>query len=352
MKKRKVFGVLVAVIALSIVFTSGVAFGTLLEVEEVASMTVAHIGGGVTSYNGKLYVWTGYTNSGPRHYDRTAKMEIYDPQTDTWSEGAAIPQAKSMPVSYELNGKFYTVGGETNPSGSFTNTVHRYQPSTDTWVQMNSFDRTIWQGHSVVANGKAYVFGGASGYGTPSSSLHEYNEAGDSWISKTSMPTGVSYPAATSYDDKVWVFGGPQSYHPTVITDEVQIYNPETDSWTHGDSIPWKLVYSEAVTYENEIWLFARLVYDEDLGDWIDNEYAYRYSPVTSDWARFSFELPDPMSANYDSPLGLIGDYVYFTSNYENDTRSPRVFRTQIPEPATLLLFGLGGLALRKKRRA
>ena len=43
-------------------------------------------------------------------------MEIYDPYTGMWSLGADIPQVKSQPVAFELNGNFYTIGGETNPS--------------------------------------------------------------------------------------------------------------------------------------------------------------------------------------------------------------------------------------------
>ncbi|GAH60593.1 unnamed protein product, partial [marine sediment metagenome] len=64
--------------------------------EEIASMSDAHSGAGVVSYEGKLYVWTGYTNYGPSHYNRTVKMEIYDPDTDTWSRGSDVPQVKAL----------------------------------------------------------------------------------------------------------------------------------------------------------------------------------------------------------------------------------------------------------------
>jgi probable HAF family extracellular repeat protein len=306
--------------------------------EEIASMDVGHSGAGVVSYDGKLYVWTGYTNYGPTHYNRTAKMEIYDPDANTWSDGADIPQLKSLPACFELNGKFYTVGGETNPSGSFTNTVHRYDPDTDTWVHMNNFPRRIWQGQAVACCDKAYVFGGATGYGNPLSSLYEYDEASDAWIPKAPMLTGVSHPAAVCFDNKIWVFGGVASFHPTMITKEIQIYDPSANTWESGGDIPWKLNGMQAIVYNNDIWIFASSLYDEGTGDWVDNEYAYQFSPETSEWTRHPFPrtLTPPIEPYYDSKLALINGYVYLTHTYDTTTHenSERAFKVKICELA------------------
>ncbi len=309
--------------------------------EEIASMEDSHSGGGVVSYDGKLYVWAGYTNYGPTHYNRTPKMEIYDPDTDTWSLGADIPQLKSSAACFELNGKFYTVGGETNPSSSFTKTVHRYNPDTDTWVQMNDFPRRIWQGKAVVCCGKAYVFGGASGYGMPSSAVHEYDEASDAWIPKASMLTGVSSPAVVCFDNKIWVFGGAsyiQPYQPTVITKEIQVYDCATNTWAYCDDMPWKVTSSQAVVYNNDIWLFTSAVWDEGIGDWIENEYAYKFSPGcagTGEWTSCAFTFTPPIKPGYGSKLGLIDGYTYFTDTHDTTTGidSERAFKVQIGEP-------------------
>lgn len=306
--------------------------------EEIASMDVGHNGAGVVSYDGKLYVWTGYTNYGPTHYNRTAKMEIYDPDANTWSDGADIPQVKSQPACFDLNGKFYTVGGETNPSGSFTNTVHRYDPNADSWTTMNNFPRRIWQGSGVGCGGKAYVFGGATGYGNPLSSVYEYDEASDAWIPKAPMLTGVSYPAAVCSDNKIWVFGGVASFHPTTITKEIQIYDPSANTWESGGDMHWKLNGMQAIVYNNDIWLFASSLYDEGTADWVDNEYAYQFSPETSEWTRHPFPrtLTLPIEPYYGSKLALINGYVYLTHTYDTTTHenSERAFKVKICELA------------------
>ncbi len=328
----------VCVSLLSFTYTCEAADCELIP-EEIASMQVSHQGGGVVAYDANLYVWTGYTKFGPRHYNRTAKMEIYDPDTDSWSSGADIPQVKSSPVCFELNGKFYTVGGETNPSSSFTNTVHRYDPDTDTWLQMNNFPRRIWDGEAVVCGGKAYVFGGASGYGMPSSAVHEYDEASDAWIPRASMLTGVSYPAAVCFENKIWVFGGAsyiQPYQPTVITKEIQVYDCATNTWAYCDDMPWKLSGTQAVVYNNDIWIFASSVWDEGIGDRIQNEYAYKFSPGCSgsgEWTRCAFTFIAPVKATYGSKLGLLDGYVYFTDIYESDSGSERAFKVGLCLP-------------------
>jgi hypothetical protein len=104
-----------------------------------------HSNGGFVSYDGKLYLWGGLSGS-----SNTARLEVFDPSTQTWMDGAFMPEALRGMGEFELSGFLYSVGGEMNPSGSFSNKILRYDPGADTWQQLANFPTIIWDPQSAV----------------------------------------------------------------------------------------------------------------------------------------------------------------------------------------------------------
>jgi Kelch motif len=64
----------------------------------------------VAEVGGKIYVVGGFR--GEREL-----VEIYDPATDRWSRGDAIPLALHHAAAAGLNGKLYVIGGSVAPLG-------------------------------------------------------------------------------------------------------------------------------------------------------------------------------------------------------------------------------------------
>jgi N-acetylneuraminic acid mutarotase len=341
--------ILTSILVLSVIANSQAG---QLTAEMIEPMSVAHENGGVEVHNGQVYVWSGYTNSGS---PRTDVLEVYDPTANTWTTREPVTGARNGLGNFSLNGKLYSIGGEMSPSGFFSNTVYRYDTASDSWSTMNAFPTSICDSATVTCDGTGYSIGGRHGYGQTYAHTYAYDEAADSWQQKTDMLYSVMGASSICYADKIWIFGGNHKIDEATneFTDKVQVYDPALNSWSYGIDIPVTLSNSKAVVYQDSAWIFSNTAYDEQSETWIDNEYAYEFDFLTEQWHSYQF-IP-PVNTNFCSDLALIGDYVYFTNTYNSiGEPSTAAYRVMVPEPACILLLGLGGFVIRKKthRRA
>ena len=83
-----------------------------------------------TFYDGKLYVvGGGYLNRD----NLSDKLFIYDPNTNSWTEGANLPVALGALTAKFINGTLYAVGG-VDISGTSSNAL-AYDPKTNSWTE-------------------------------------------------------------------------------------------------------------------------------------------------------------------------------------------------------------------------
>ncbi len=114
-----------------------------------------------STVDGMIYVIGG---SNPDWPDPVSTVEAYDPQTDTWTTKASIPVPKTGIWSATLDGKVYVVSGRGKGGSAFGDallpTVDVYDPQTDTWTTVADIPtaRTL---HAVEAvGGEIYAIGG------------------------------------------------------------------------------------------------------------------------------------------------------------------------------------------------
>ena len=91
------------------------------------------------------------------------RIQIYDPETDAWSEGGGIPKARrrggSGAVVYD--GKIYVACGITYGHTEGTNNwFDAYDPETDTWTELEDAPRIRDHFHAVAVNDRMYCIGG------------------------------------------------------------------------------------------------------------------------------------------------------------------------------------------------
>jgi len=139
---------------------------------------------GTFGADGRLYVFGGYGHKGvvrpQNHPDEAAfreavaemkalgrnalrSVEIYDPETDTWSEGAPMPAGRhAMGAALGADGRIYVVGGAVSYSNPYPQEeVFVYDPATDTWSEGPELRHARFH-HGVAAtrDGKIYAVGG------------------------------------------------------------------------------------------------------------------------------------------------------------------------------------------------
>jgi hypothetical protein len=139
---------------------------------------------GTFGRDGRLYVFGGYGHKGvvrrmnyasDAEYDAATRemkqlgrralrsVEIYDPETDTWSEGAPMPEGRhAMGAALGADGRIYVVGGAvsySSPRGK--DDVFVYDPVADAWsrgprLREGRYHHAV----TVTPEGKIYVVGG------------------------------------------------------------------------------------------------------------------------------------------------------------------------------------------------
>jgi hypothetical protein len=116
-------------------------------------------------------------------------VDVYDPATNKWSQGAAMPTARGhiSASTFIWNGGIVVIGGSINGGGSglATDKVERYDPQTNTWTTLPPIPGKRKTPVADAINGRIIVSNG----GTP-------DPTNTTWVSSLLSPQ--SAPSATS----------------------------------------------------------------------------------------------------------------------------------------------------------
>ena len=94
----------------------------------------------------------------------TSNLDVYDPATNTWTQLADMPVAKShiSGATFVLRGRILAVAGEI-ANGVWTSEIAAYDPATNTWKELTPFPEKIYSGIAGPAlDGFVYTTGGFS----------------------------------------------------------------------------------------------------------------------------------------------------------------------------------------------
>jgi N-acetylneuraminic acid mutarotase len=199
--------------------------------------------------DGKLYLFGGLGGGSE------GKVQIYDPATNHWSEGAPMPFAAGSSSSAVIGNQVYVAGGIVG--SSTTAQAARYTPATNTWQAIAPMPQGRNHAAAESDGAKMFVFGGrgpgsgdgnvvANGFNT----VQIYDPATNSW--KSSLDPGSTLEplpqarggmgTAVFANGEFWVMGGETLDGPGATADHVynrvDIYNPVTNSWQSGPPMP------------------------------------------------------------------------------------------------------------------
>jgi len=148
--------------------------------------------------NGKFYLSGG---------DSTAQ-QIYSPATDTWTTAATpFPASLDHIQAVALNGLIYYIGGLINWPSPEVNTVYIYNPATDTYTQGAPMPRGRGAGGVAVYNGKIYYAGGLHG-GVAVPWFDVYDPVANTWTQLPDMPRPRDHFQAVVLGGKFYAIGG------------------------------------------------------------------------------------------------------------------------------------------------
>lgn len=217
----------------------------------VASLPIPLNHPAVTTHQGKIYVAGGYYYG---EFDPSDQLFIYDPTTNSWSEGSSMPTARGSPNAHFVNGILYVIGGEAN--GEVLSINEAYDPTTDEWVSKVPMPTARQHAASSVVNSSIYIIGGRVTNSLDNTDVVEkYDPATNQWtVDLAPMPSKRSGSAATTLNDSIYVFGGEQN-EGTFNNNER--YDPQSDTWTILNPMPTARHGLGVVSYDGKIFTMA-----------------------------------------------------------------------------------------------
>ena len=96
----------------------------------IADLPVATYGAVAAALNGKIYLFGGFQclDADPGTHDVVTNLGyVYDPASNTWSSGPAMPTARGRLGIAVVNGRAFAIGG-VDAGGNFLGTVEQYSP--------------------------------------------------------------------------------------------------------------------------------------------------------------------------------------------------------------------------------
>lgn len=196
-------------------------------------------------------------------------VEMYDPETDTWTQKADMPMPKKTKTCV-VAGKIYAIGGwSTANEQSQLETVEVYDPTTDTWTKAQSMNHARCSAGISVVNGEIYAIGGigwppnrdTSGRYLSSlylSNVEAFNPKTNQWRERTEMSAPKATHSTSVIDSKIYVMGGYlQEGEKYKILSTIEIYDPTTDRWTQApDMLIGKSGHATEVV-DGQIYIFG-----------------------------------------------------------------------------------------------
>jgi len=150
------------------------------------------------TYNNKIYVMNGWLNS---------NVEIFDPATNTVTNGATNPYYAGNAGSAVYNGKIYVFGGSglnNTSTYTYTNKFQYYDITANTWNTLPDMP-VAKETKGKIVNDKLYVIGGFNG--TNSNKINVFNLTTNTWTDEYTMPVGVSAHSVAVQNDKIFIVG-------------------------------------------------------------------------------------------------------------------------------------------------
>ncbi|HEY3876583.1 MAG TPA: kelch repeat-containing protein, partial [Candidatus Kapabacteria bacterium] len=179
----------------------------------------------------KIYTLGGYDAESPGDLD---VFEVFDPSTNRWStpktKGSFTPHGAF--TANVVNGKIYAIGG-FNDRGArghrVIGDVEVFDPQTNTWSTpktTGTFRARLLHTSGVVGN-KIYIVGGTPNMVEPLAKdiVQVFDPATNAWSTPTTTGTFTprSYLSASVVDNKIYTMGGQDTSR---VYNTVEVYRP------------------------------------------------------------------------------------------------------------------------------
>ena len=138
------------------------------------------------------------------------RVEVYDPHSDTWEPGPALPRPIQGPTVVTHGDLIYLTGGSSNtdPQRQFRDETYVLDPDVGRWEPLAPVPTARESSGATVLGDQIYTFGGKKVEHIKCSVTEVYDIAADRWSVETPMPVGRCWLDACSVGDRLFAMGG------------------------------------------------------------------------------------------------------------------------------------------------
>jgi len=217
-------------------------------------------------YQGKLYVIGALTGNWPEEAP-VPDILIYDPVADRWSKGPAIPPQRRRGAAGVAvhDGIIYLAGGNRRGHMSgYVAWLDAFDPKTGRWSTLPDAPHARDHFHAAVIDGKLYAAGGrlsahdlGKGFESTIGAVDVYDIRSQRWSTLAEvLPTQRAGAASVVIGGKLAVIGG-ESGAQEAAHREVEAYDPATTRWTSMAPLPVGRHGTQATTLGGSVYIAA-----------------------------------------------------------------------------------------------
>ena len=229
-----------------------------------------------------------------------SKVEMYDPETDTWERRADMPTARFAASTSVVDGKIFAIGGEQlkrikRYKGSAYEfkklpTVEMYDPATDTWTQKADMPTVRSYLSTSVMDGKIYAIGGMSSSNEQRrlETVEVYDPLTDTWAKARDITHPRSCAAISVVNGETYAMGGRGwsaiQDDPDPYLSSVEVFNLKTNRWQKRTEMPAPKTSHTASVIDGKIYVIGGYVQEgKELKNLVTIE---NYDPTTDRWTQ------------------------------------------------------------------
>lgn len=209
---------------------------------------------GTAVVDGQLYAIGGSPNMA-QHDPGVGTVEVYDPQSDTWSKAPEMPTPRADLTASVVDGRIYAIGGTRHVAIDALGIVEMYDPASRIWVRKTDMPTPRLHLTSAVAGGEIFVIGGGPEWPVPLATVEIYDPVTDSWSRGADMPTPRTGAWCSVLNGKIYVVGGLGWDNEALST--VEVYDPATDRWETAPDMPTPRFLMAAETVEGRLYVLG-----------------------------------------------------------------------------------------------
>ncbi len=276
-----------------------------------------------TEYKGKLYIFGG---GGPSFQSLNSSIR-FDPSTNEWTSLSDMPTLRSGAMAATFEDKIYVIGGgfkQENGTFIFLKTVDIYCPQTDTWTQGPDMIHPHDYPAIAILGGHIYILGGhhpdATLGGPKTDPGFDFCERLDIKTNKWEEIAPLSAPrfalSAVTRNGKILAMGGvafkPEGFNNFTV---IESYDPQTNAWSSDPSfsLPWPAAGLGSAMLNDQLYIF---------GGYSDDDIHHRTSVY--DFTSQTWQACEPMPA----PVAAMGvnvcqERIYSVGGWADDGRTP-----------------------------